>query len=136
MHLGLTLIVCLGVIYPVIHFYGAGSLWLAYLAIGIASLGSLLAFTLVFKAMEKSFKSFLTFVVGGMFSKMLAGIIAIVSLAMAVDKKTLFFFAVAFLLSYLVFTTLEVTSLMRRNKEVLEKEKEEKKITDDRHKNS
>lgn len=135
-HIGLTILVCAAVIWPVLHYFSPDFFWLAYLAIGLTSSTSLLAFVLVFRALDKPFKFFLNFVVGGMFAKMLVGIIAILSLGLNLPKDKLFFFAVVFLICYLIFTTLEVTSLMRKNKALKANSNEEEKISDNQHKSS
>ena len=136
LHLALTLLVCIGAFFLVRTMYGAEFLWLTYLAIALTSLPSLLVFVLVSRGLQKPFKFFLSFVVGGMFMKMLIGIIAMVSIGVYGERDQLFFFAVTFMLGYLVFTSLEVTSLMRKNREVQIAAEEEKKISDNQDKNS
>ena len=135
-HIGLTLLVCLGVVFPVIQYFSPDYFWLAYLAIGLTSSTSLLAFVLVFRALDKPFKFFLNFVIGGMFAKMMVGIMAIIALGLNLPKDKLFFFAVMFMIGYLIFTTLEVTSLMRKNKTMKTDLNKEKKIPESEHKGS
>ena len=136
LHLALTVLVSLGTTFPIQNMYGAHFLWLAYLAVALTSLPSLLAFFLVFRALEKPFQFFLNFLIGGMLMKMLIGITAIISLSFWVPRENLKMFAVIFLICYLLFTTLEVTSLMRKNKQLKQGREDPKKTTDNHHKDN
>jgi len=90
----------------------------------------------VVKSLEKSFQFFLNFVLGAMMAKMLVGIIVIISLGLSIAREKLIFFTVLYLIGYLVFTTLEVSALMIKNRQVIQAKKDQEKISDDQHKNS
>ena len=117
-HLGVALILAGGAFYPVWIKFDPDSVTAMYCGFGVAMLSSLLAFIIAFRGIERDVRKFMNYVVGGMLMKMMFGIGTIFIVALSFEKPIIRAYVISFFLSYLIFTSIEVWALMRKNASV------------------
>ena len=88
--------------------------------VGIAELltwsTSLIAYAIVYNGLENNPKLFMGYIVGGMFIKMATGILGILLVSYGYGNDAVPF-SVTFLITYMIFTGLEVSYLMKKARE-------------------
>ena len=115
-HLGITGLVMTAAWFLIQDDPGPKAAKFSLIAAGLTSLTSLLAYIVVYTSLDKNPKMFMSYLFGGIFIKMMTGLTAILLVTWKA-KEMAIPFAITFLLSYLVFTSMEVIFLLKKSRE-------------------
>lgn len=117
LHLGVTILGMVAAWFLLQDDPGPKAAKFSLFAAGITSMTSLFAYLVVYTSLDKNPKMFMSYLFGGIFIKMMTGLTAILVVTWK-SKEMAIPFAVTFLVSYLVFTSLEVFFLLKKSREV------------------
>ena len=113
---GVAALLAAAVYFPLSNKLGDFDLMMVYIAGSMTYITSFFAYMIVFNGLEGNPKMFMSYIVMGMMLKMGLGIVAIFLVAFGYEENAIPF-AVAYMLSYLVFTGVEVPFLMKKSRE-------------------
>jgi hypothetical protein len=118
--IGITAAFAAAVYYPATTWLKPGALPYIYVAIALASISSILAFTIVSGGLAKRIEMFTTYIIGSMLAKMMVGILSITIIALKFkDFSTEY--VLSYFFCYFIFTGFEVYALMRKLRPISEK---------------
>lgn len=109
-----TLIVVLiggGLFYPLYQGLGPEPTMFIYIAMGLSFLAGTLAYIITYNGIQKNVRFFTTYLIGGMLIKLFAGIISITLVGLTARPFAVPF-ALAYFISYLIFTSWEVYAIL------------------------
>ena len=113
-HLGLTVLVAgLSLLFTSTFIQEAQIYSIAALVLG--SLLSLVAYIIVANGLDRNPRGFMTYVMGGMTLKMMVGLACMLAIIF-IKREMAMIFIVSFFVAYLIFTSLEIFALLRKNK--------------------